>query len=232
MSRLSKLGYTWGYRIRRGKAVVNYEEYRRNYTQGGLRRSMLRDCPFEQFDQWQQQALAAQLADPTACCLATIEPNGSLWQRIVLLKSVNDGGFVFYTNYESNKARALTANPIASLLFPWTDLERQVTVSGSVEKVSEEESAAYFASRPRQSQLGAWTSHQSRPIESRDQLLAQYAQVNEQYAEQDVPRPPHWGGYRLIPGRIEFWQGGEHRLHDRFVYERDGDTWRITRLQP
>ena len=141
---------------------MNYEESRRNYTQGGLHRAMLADDPLAQFDRWQQQALDAELADPTACSLAT--------QRIVLLKSVSEGGFVFFTNYDSDKGKALAGDPRASMLFPWTDLERQVIVSGIVEKVSEADSAAYFASRPRESQLGAWASSQSQPIDSRGSL--------------------------------------------------------------
>lgn len=211
---------------------MNYEDYRRNYTKGGLHRRMLSACPLEQFDRWQQQALAAELADPTAASLATIEPDGRLWQRIVLLKSVSDGGFVFFTNYQSAKGRALAADPRASMLFPWTDLERQVIVSGRVSKIGDAESANYFSSRPRESQLGAWTSAQSEPIDSRQALMDQFAATQQRFVDQPVPRPPHWGGYRLLPDRIEFWQGGEHRLHDRFVYERDGDQWSITRLQP
>ncbi|MEE4203526.1 MAG: pyridoxamine 5'-phosphate oxidase [Halieaceae bacterium] len=211
---------------------MNYEDYRRNYTQGGLHRDMLSDCPLTQFDRWQQQALAAELADPTAASLATLEPDGRLWQRIVLLKSVSGGGFVFFTNYDSAKGQALAADPRASMLFPWTDLERQVIVSGSVEKVSDQESADYFSSRPRESQLGAWTSQQSQPIDSREALMSRFEAAKEQFADQDVPRPPHWGGFRLMPTRIEFWQGGEHRLHDRFVYHLEGGHWVITRLQP
>ncbi len=211
---------------------MNYEESRRNYTQGGLHRAMLADCPLVQFDRWQQQALDAELADPTACSLATLEPDGRLWQRIVLLKSVSDGGFVFFTNYDSDKGQALASDPRASMLFPWTDLERQVIVSGKVEKVSDAESAAYFASRPRESQLGAWASNQSQPIDSRDTLLSSFAAAEARFEGQSVERPAHWGGYRLMPNRVEFWQGGEHRLHDRFVYTRVDDRWEISRLQP
>lgn len=212
---------------------MNYEDHRRNYVLGGLHRDMLASCPLEQFDRWQQQAIEADLKDPTAASLATVEPGGNLWQRIVLLKSVSDGAFVFFTNYQSNKARALAVDNRASMLFPWNELDRQVTVCGRVEKVSEADSDAYFASRPRASQLGAWASNQSDPIADRALLESQYHKVIERFAEDDtIPRPPHWGGFRLIPEQIEFWQGGEHRLHDRFRYVREGDGWEVVRLQP
>lgn len=211
---------------------MDYEGHRRNYVLGGLRREGLSGCPIEQFDRWQQQAIEADLKDPTAASLATIEADGNLWQRIVLLKAVRGGGFIFFTNYESNKARALAADNRASLLFPWHELDRQVTVCGHVEKISTEDSDAYFASRPRASQIGAWASNQSQPIAQREQLEAQYQETLQRFADTEVPRPPHWGGFRLRPQRLEFWQGGEHRLHDRFRYERTDDGWTITRLQP
>ncbi len=212
---------------------MNYEDYRRNYVLGGLRRSMLADCPIEQFQQWQQQAIDAGLKDPTAASLATLEANGNLSQRIILLKGIESGGFVFYTNYQSHKGRALAAEPRASLLFPWNEIDRQVTVSGQVERVAENTSEAYFASRPRASQLGAWASQQSRPIASREVLEQQYAEVLERFDGKAVPRPSAWGGFRLVPTIIEFWQGGEHRLHDRFRYQLDTDNcWKVERLQP
>lgn len=212
---------------------MQYEDYRRSYTQGGLRREGLAEDPLVQFDRWQQQAIDAGLADPTAASLATLEPSGLLWQRIVLLKSIADGGFVFFTNYASNKARALEADSRASLLFPWNELERQVTVAGRVARISEEDSDRYFASRPRGSQLGAWASDQSRPIADRESLEQRYQQTLARFPEgTPVPRPSHWGGFRLEPIAIEFWQGGEHRLHDRFRYTREGPEWVVTRLQP
>ena len=212
---------------------MNYEDHRRNYVLGGLRRTNLTDDPLVLFNQWQQQAIAANLKDPTAASLATVEVSGMLWQRIVLLKAIKDGAFVFFTNYRSNKARALAADQRASLLFPWHELDRQVIVAGTVEKISEVESDEYFASRPRESQLGAWASSQSDPIADRYLLEAQYQRVLARFANEDaVPRPPHWGGFRLLPQQIEFWQGGEHRLHDRFRYERDGESWSLARLQP
>ena len=212
---------------------MNYEDHRRNYVLGGLRRTNLTDDPLVLFNQWQQQAIAADLKDPTAASLATVEVSGMLWQRIVLLKAIKEGAFVFFTNYRSNKARALAADQRASLLFPWHELDRQVIVAGTVEKISEVESDEYFASRPRESQLGAWASSQSDPIADRSLLEAQYQRVLTRFANEDaVPRPPHWGGFRLLPQQIEFWQGGEHRLHDRFRYERDGESWSVARLQP
>ena len=212
---------------------MNYEDHRRNYVLGGLRRTNLTDDPLVLFNQWQQQAIAANLKDPTAASLATVEVSGMLWQRIVLLKAIKEGAFVFFTNYRSNKARALAADQRASLLFPWHELDRQVIVAGTVEKISEVESDEYFASRPRESQLGAWASSQSDPIADRSLLEAQYQRVLTRFANEDaVPRPPHWGGFRLLPQQIEFWQGGEHRLHDRFRYERDGESWSLARLQP
>ena len=212
---------------------MNYEDHRRNYVLGGLRRTNLTDDPLVLFNQWQQQAIAANLKDPTAASLATVEVSGMLWQRIVLLKAIKEGAFVFFTNYRSNKARALAADQRASLLFPWHELDRQVIVAGTVEKISDVESDDYFASRPRESQLGAWASSQSDPIADRSLLEAQYQRVLTRFANEDaVPRPPHWGGFRLLPQQIEFWQGGEHRLHDRFRYERDGESWSVARLQP
>ena len=211
---------------------MKYEHYRRNYLLGGLMRPMLSDDPFLQFDQWMQQVVAADLADPTAASLATIETDGSLWQRIVLLKSVNSSGFVFFTNYDSNKGRAIALDSRASLLFPWNELDRQVIVSGFIEKVDVSESDKYFASRPRASQLGAWASKQSAPIEDREALLAQYDATVARFGEGEIPRPPHWGGYRLMAQRVEFWQGGDKRLHDRFRYTLKGADWHVERLQP
>jgi pyridoxamine 5'-phosphate oxidase len=173
------------------------------------------------------------LADPTACALATREADDTLRQRMVLMKGVDERGLVFYTNYGSGKAAALEACAQASMLFPWNELDRQVSVTGNVARVSEAESDAYFASRPRDSQLGAWASAQSQAINNRETLEAQLAAVTERFGEGEIPRPPHWGGYRLVPVSWEFWQGGESRLHDRFRYTLDDDNrWEITRLQP
>ena len=211
---------------------MNYDDHRREYVLGGLRSEALSATPLDLFSQWQQQAIDAGLKDPTAAVLATRETSGLLWQRIVLLKGVAEDGFVFFTNYESNKARALAADDRASLLFPWNELDRQVAVAGQVMKISAQDSDAYFSSRPRASQLGAWASRQSRSIENREALVAQYRAMEARHADREIPRPPHWGGYRLVPEQVEFWQGGEHRLHDRFRYQRSGQGWTVSRLQP
>ena len=212
---------------------MRFSDHRRQYTLGGLRRADLAADPVTQFVAWQDQAIAAELADPTACVLATQQPDHTLRQRMVLMKGVDERGLVFYTNYESGKAAALQVFSQASMLFPWNELDRQVTVTGSVSPVSDEESDAYFASRPRDSQLGAWASAQSRMIDGRAALLEQLTEVTARFGEGKIPRPPHWGGYRLVPAAWEFWQGGESRLHDRYRYTRtDDNSWLITRLQP
>ena len=211
---------------------MRFSDHRRQYTLGGLRRADLAEDPVAQFVAWQDQAIAAGLADPTACVLATQQPDQTLRQRMVLMKGVDARGLVFYTNYQSGKAAALAECDQASMLFPWNELDRQVSVSGVVERVSEDESDAYFASRPRDSQLGAWASAQSQRIENREALMQQLADVSARFGEGEIPRPPHWGGYRLVPTSWEFWQGGENRLHDRFRYNRvDGESWGVTRLQ-
>ena len=212
---------------------MRFSDHRRQYTLGGLRRADLAEDPVAQFVAWQDQAIAAGLADPTACVLATQQPDQTMRQRMVLMKGVDERGLVFYTNYQSGKAAALADCDQASMLFPWNELDRQVSVSGAVEGVSEAESDAYFASRPRDSQLGAWASAQSQEIENREALMQQLADVSARFGEGEIPRPPHWGGYRLVPITWEFWQGGENRLHDRFRYTRaDSESWRVARLQP
>ena len=212
---------------------MRFSDHRRQYTLGGLRRADLAEDPVAQFVAWQDQAIAAGLADPTACVLATQQPDHTLRQRMVLMKGVDARGLMFYTNYGSGKAAALAECDQASMLFPWNELDRQVSVSGAVERASEEESDAYFASRPRDSQLGAWASAQSQVIENRETLMQQLADVSARFGEGEIPRPPQWGGYRLVPVSWEFWQGGENRLHDRFRYTgKDGGNWQVTRLQP
>ena len=210
---------------------MELKDYRRQYTKGGLRDESMPDDPMVLFEQWQQDASAAGLADPTGVVVATVQPDGSIRQRFVLLKGFSEGGFVFFTNYNSDKAAALAQNDRSSMLFPWNELDRQVSVSGRVEKIPDSESDAYFAARPRASQIAAWTSQQSQPIASRGALEAQYHATLERFDGGDVPRPPHWGGFRLVPERIEFWQGGEDRLHDRFVYQY-ANGWSRLRLQP
>ena len=212
---------------------MRFSDQRRQYTLGGLRRADLAEDPVAQFVAWQDQAIAAGLADPPACVLATLQPDQTLRQRMVLMKGVDARGLVLYTNYQSGKAAALAEWDQASMLFPWNELDRQVSVSGAVERASEEESDAYFASRPRDSQLGAWASAQSQGIEDREALMQQLADVSARVGEGEIPRPPHWGGYRLIPVSWEFWQGGENRLHDRFRYTcSDDNDWQVMRLQP
>ena len=210
-----------------------YADYRRDYTAGGLTAADLDPSPIRQFERWLEQAVEAGLADPTAMSIATIDAAGRPWQRLVLLKGLSDDGFVFYTNHGSDKASAIAAEPRVSLLFPWNELDRQVIVGGVAERMSLAESAAYFITRPRESQIAAWASRQSRPVRGRAMLEAEVRKLRQKFADGEVPVPDFWGGYRVRPERIEFWQGGEHRLHDRFRYERDGDGgWVVTQLQP
>ena len=212
---------------------MHYEEFRREYTAGGLTREMLDSCPVRQFEHWLEQAVRAGLEDPTAMVLATVDAQGLPWQRIVLLKGLSGGGFVFYTNYGSAKAQAIAHEPRVSLLFPWNELDRQVIIGGSVEKMSVVESASYFITRPRESQIAAWASRQSRPVSARALLEKQAHVLREKFGKGEIPMPDFWGGYRVVPERIEFWQGGEHRLHDRFLYTRQSeDAWGIEQLQP
>ena len=212
---------------------MNLEQFRRDYLQGGLRRNDLPDDPLALFATWQQQAIQSGLVDPTAMVLATADTAGQPSQRIVLLKSVDEQGYVFYTNYESRKAQEITANAKVALLFPWHVMERQVRVSGSVVKVGAEESAKYFATRPHESQLAAWASPQSAVLDSRNALINRFEEVKKKFGETEVPLPPCWGGYRVIPHELEFWQGGANRLHDRFHYRRQADgRWLINRLAP
>lgn len=210
---------------------MELKDYRRQYTKGGLREESMPDDPLVLFEQWQQDASGAGLADPTGVVVATIQPDGSIRQRFVLLKGVSEDGFVFFTNYKSDKAAALAQNDRSSMLFPWNELDRQVSVSGKADKIAESKSDAYFAARPRASQIAAWTSQQSQPISSRGALEDQYQATLERFDGSDVARPPHWGGFKLVPERIEFWQGGEDRLHDRVVYQYS-NGWRRFRLQP
>ncbi len=205
---------------------------RREYTTRGLRRENLHADPVEQFREWFGDASEAGLIEPNAMTLATADREGRVSARTVLLKAYDARGFVFFTNYGSRKAREMAENPNASLLFPWLGLERQVSICGAVEKISTAESLAYFASRPFGSRVGAWVSRQSEIISSRSFLEAKLDQMMQKFAKGEVPLPDFWGGYRVVPRTIEFWQGGAKRLHDRFVYERNGDDWQIARLSP
>lgn len=211
---------------------MDLEAVRREYLAGGLRRNDLNDDPIAQFEWWLKQAIDAQLKDPTAMTLATVSASGQPSQRIVLLKHLDQRGFVFYTNYHSRKADEIESNPLVSIHFPWHMLERQVKVCGRVEKVSQTESLKYFLSRPKESQLAAWASEQSRPVSSRQLLMQQFGVMKDKFSKGEVPLPSFWGGYRIVPEEIEFWQGGENRLHDRFVYQRKESGWDIQRLAP
>jgi len=188
--------------------------------------------PINQFKRWFDDAIASGMKLPEAMTLATATPDGKPSARVVLLKDVDSDGFVFYTNYRSAKARDLEANPHAALVFYWSQFDRQVRVEGTVERVSKEESRAYFKTRPRESQIGAWASPQSNVIENREVLEARVAELEQLYGDGELECPEHWGGYRVKPTRIEFWKGRLGRLHDRIVYERDGMHWNINRLAP
>ena len=206
---------------------------RQEFVREGLDRADLDPDPIQQFERWFRQANDGGLLMPNAMSLATVDTDGQPSLRTVLLKFFDERGFVFYTNYGSRKARELEANPKASLLFPWLDLERQVVIVGFTERVSTAESVKYFLSRPRGSQLGAWVSDQSQIITSRQMLLSKFEEMKRKFHEREVPLPSFWGGYRVVPRAVEFWQGRENRLHDRFVYTRAaGDDWEIERLAP
>jgi len=207
-------------------------DLRKEYTRAGLAETDVASVPIEQFRRWFDEAIAADLHEPNAMTVATATPEGRPSARVVLLKGFDERGFVFYTNYEGRKGREIDENPRAALLFYWGELERQVRIEGTVTRVSEEESDAYYASRPRGSRLGAWASEQSRVAEGREVLEGRIRDLGIEYEGREVPRPPFWGGYRVGPEVVEFWQGRENRLHDRIIYRRQGAGWEIGRLQP
>ena len=214
-------------------AGVNLEELRRNYAGRSLDRADLQPDPYGQFDAWMREAIETELLEPNAMSLATVAPGGAPSLRVVLLKGFDARGFVFYTNYHSNKARDIAANPAVALLFSWLPLERQVSVTGRAEKISAAESLRYFLSRPRDSQLGAWASRQSEVITTRSLLETKFAEMKRKFLSGEVPLPDFWGGYRVTPATFEFWQGRPSRLHDRFRYARQpDDSWNIERLMP
>jgi len=210
---------------------MNLADLRSEYAQRTLDESDVEADPLALFTQWMEAAIRAELPEPTAMNLSTVGIDGRPSGRIVLLKGADERGFVFFTNYESRKGRALAVNPIAALTFFWKELERQVRIEGAVERVEPRESDDYFSSRPLGSRIGAWASPQSQPIESRAWLERRWEGLGAQYGERPM-RPPHWGGYRLVPDYLEFWQGRRSRLHDRIAYLKEGRAWRIRRLAP
>lgn len=208
-------------------------EQQRGYSLSALRREDLVDDPIEQFEAWFQQAKRAGVAQPEAMALATVARDAGPSVRMVILRGLDERGFVFYTNYESQKGQELTANPRAALVFYWQEMGRQVRIAGRVSQVSREESERYFRSRPRGSQLAAWASDQSEVVPSREFLEQQLEAVRTEHVEEDIPLPPDWGGFRLSPDKVGFWQQRPNRLHDRFRYVRDEDgQWLIERLAP
>ena len=210
-----------------------YADLRRDYALAGLSEKDLARDPFRQFEKWFGEAEAAKIPEPNAMVLATAGRDARPSARVVLLKGLDGRGFVFYTNYESRKGRELEANPRASLLFPWNALERQVIIEGPIAKVTREESESYFHSRPAASQLAAWASPQSSILSGRPGLEDSLKAVDKKYSGQPVPLPPHWGGYRVTPELVEFWQGRRNRMHDRLRYRRAKDgNWTIERLAP
>lgn len=215
---------------------MDLSKFRREYLKGGLSRLSLHADPIVQFTEWFDQARNADIPDPTAMTLATVGSSGQPRQRTVLLKYYDAKGFVFFTNFDSRKAKEMQENPKVSLLFVWLNLERQVMINGVASKVSTAESARYFMTRPKESQMAAWVSSQSHPISSRQILLQKFEEMKRKIGEGKVPLPSFWGGYRVEPVEIEFWQGRKNRLHDRFLYRKKGDLvgsgWSIERLAP
>lgn len=208
-------------------------DIRREYTLGGLHKEDLPVCPIDLFSRWMEEARDSELlSDPTAMSVATVDEDGQPFQRIVLLKRFDKDGFVFFTNLESRKSQHIEVNSKVSLLFPWHSLERQVAITGEAEPLSTAEVMKYFITRPKESQIAAWVSKQSSKISARQALETKFAEMKAKFSQGEVPLPKFWGGYLVKPSSIEFWQGGEHRLHDRFLYAKEGADWDVTRLAP
>lgn len=213
---------------------MDLTSFREEYLKGSLHRKDLLPNPVEQFQRWFNQALEAGIPEPNAMSVATVDEHGQPSLRTVLLKYFSEEGFVFFTNYESRKAHDIATNPQVCLMLPWVTLERQVIIYGKAEKVSRTESLKYFLTRPKESQLGAWVSHQSSVISGRKLLEMKLMELKRKFSQGEVPIPSFWGGYRIVPSRMEFWQGGPGRVHDRFMYMLEPETkkWNIERLQP
>lgn len=205
---------------------------RQEYEKAVLHKKDLAQSPFDQLRSWLDLAVKDKVIEPTAMSLATCSKEGRPSARIVLLRHLDERGLVFFTNYNSRKAKQMTQNPFASVIFWWGQLEKQILIEGTIEKVSEDESNGYFAARPRKSQLGAWASQQDAPLDNREQLELSFQKFEKEFEGKEIPRPPFWGGFRLIPERFEFWQGRPSRLHDRFEYVKDKDCWKMGRLSP
>ncbi len=212
---------------------MDISHFRREYLRGGLQRENLDADPVQQFTGWFEQARKIDIADPTAMILATVDKNGRPSQRTVLLKYYDEAGYVFFTNYDSRKAREIKENSKVSLLFVWLELERQIMISGQAKKISAADSAKYFMSRPKDSQVAAWVSSQSHMLSSRQMLLQKFSEMKKKFGEGKIPLPSFWGGYMVVPDEFEFWQGRKNRLHDRFHYTPSKDnSWKIERLAP
>nr|B8HMK7.1 RecName: Full=Pyridoxine/pyridoxamine 5'-phosphate oxidase; AltName: Full=PNP/PMP oxidase; Short=PNPOx; AltName: Full=Pyridoxal 5'-phosphate synthase [Cyanothece sp. PCC 7425] len=212
--------------------TISISDLRKDYRQQSLSETEVDPNPLQQFQTWFKQAIEAEILEPNAMTLATLSREGKPAARIVLLKEVDDRGFTFFTNYKSRKGEELAHDPWAALVFWWAELERQVRIEGSVSQVSAADSDRYFSSRPWGSRLGAWASEQSKAITGREVLEQNLRALEQEYRDREVPRPPHWGGYRLSPTLIEFWQGRPNRLHDRLCYRLQGDQWQLERLSP
>lgn len=212
---------------------MNSDDLREQLMKQGLDHEELDQNPFKQFENWYAQTIESGIYEPGAMSLATVDQNGQPWQRIVLLKLFDEKGFVFFTNYESRKAQQIAENAHVSLLFPWHPLGRQVKVTGAAQKISSAESLSYFVTRPRGSQIGAWTSQQSQMLNSRSLLESAYDSMKRKFENKEVPLPPFWGGFRITPETFEFWQARDSRLHDRFLFKKDeGSQWVSRRLSP